>query len=58
MDKFIDDTTAIAQEQDGHKREMARKLDEFERLHMRHKATSADNDTVSLERRNLLSKIN
>lgn len=31
MDKFIDDTTAIAQEHDQHKRQMTQKLDEFER---------------------------
>jgi hypothetical protein len=58
MDKFIEDTTAIAQEQDEHKRQMSKKVDEFERLHMRHKANALDNDAVQIERRNLIQKIN
>ena len=58
MDKFIDDTTAIAQEHDQHKREMTTRLDDFERAHMRHKIESTGDDQVSIERRNLHQKIN
>lgn len=58
MDKFIDDTTAIAQEQDEHKRQVAAKIEDFERLHMRHKAIGNDSDAASMERRAIVQKVN
>lgn len=54
MDKFIEDTTAIAQEQEDHKRQVSTKIEDFERLHMRHKATGTDSDAASLERRAII----
>ena len=58
MDKFIDDTTAIAQEQDEHKWQVSAKIEEFERLHMRHKAIGNDSDAASMERRAIVQKVN
>ena len=54
MDKFIDDTTAIAQEQEEHKWQVAAKIEEFEWLHMRHKATNNDSDAANMERRGIV----
>ena len=58
MDKFIDDTTAIAQEQDEHKRQVAAKIEDFERLHTRHKAIGNDSDAASMEWRAIVQKVN
>ncbi len=57
MGKFLDDTASIAQEQEDHKRELSRKLDAFEREHMKRKAGSQDTDLLAGERENLVRKI-
>ncbi len=50
MEKFIEDTTAITQEQEDHKRQVASKIDEFERIHSKHKTFNIDADPNSVER--------
>ncbi len=58
MDKFIDDTTAIAQEHEEHRRQIGGWVDDFEWVHMRHKVGGTDSDSASIERRAIIQKVN
>lgn len=37
---------------------MAARLEDFERLHTRHKAAGSDTDVASMERRTIIQKVN